>query len=135
MQTPSLFNEAEGRRDDALDLLRVYRAGLIRRTARAFVFHLFETGRATTDRLRELVPAPPGIDPRYVGSAVRLLAEHSVIVSIGREKSRRPEAHARYLDLWTIADPEAAQRWLIDHPEPADADALPEQHTLFHPNK
>jgi len=75
--------------------------------------------------VRELVPLPAGIDPRLVGAGVRALALDRLIRSAGRERSRRPPAHGRWLDPWTIRDRAAALAWLSAHPELADADAQP----------
>jgi hypothetical protein len=82
--------------------------------------HLLAHGPASTDPLRELVPIPPGIDPRVVGAAVRELSERGLIQSIGRRKFRRPAAHARKIDLWVITDADAGGLWLLTHPEPTE---------------
>jgi hypothetical protein len=115
--------EGERRRDHALNLHRVHRPELLRRLQRAFLTHLLTSGPATSDPVRALVPIPTGTDPRVVGSAVRGLAEAGIIVSVGRRKSHRPQAHARQLEEWGIADDAKARRWLSDHPDldpPAD---------------
>lgn len=109
--------EGDQLRDRALDLLRTWRPALVRRLQRTFLQHLLDHGPATTDPLRDLVAIPPDVDPRVVGSAVRELAELVLIRSIGRRKSRRPAAHARKIDLWTITDPDAARAWLLLHPD------------------
>jgi hypothetical protein len=112
--------EGEARRDAALNLLRVRRAALIRRIQRAFIRHLLDVGPATSDAAR-VVPIPPGIDPRLVGAAVRgLSADDRIITVIGREKSRRPQAHARKLDLWSVRSAADAEHWLRTHPELPD---------------
>ncbi len=118
----------ERRRDRAHELLHSCRGALIRRIQRAFLRHLLDRGPATIDGVRELVPLPAGIDPRLVGAAVRAQARDSLIVSVGRERSQRPEAHARWLDRWAIRDQSEALDWLADHPELAEPGA---QRMLF----
>jgi hypothetical protein len=110
--------EGERRRDHAHGLLHAARAALIRRIQRAYLLHLLDHGPATIDAVRQLVPIPPGIDPRVVGAAVHSLATAGLIVSVGRQKSCRPKAHARKLDRWDIADRAGAAAWLATHPEP-----------------
>jgi len=115
---PQPAASGEALRDIALNLLRVHRAALVRRIQRAFLRHLLDNGPDTSDAVRALVPIPAGIDPRTVGAAVRALsADCGLICSTGRQRSRRPEAHARNLDVWAIRDRAAAERWLIEHPE------------------
>jgi hypothetical protein len=118
--------EGDRLRDRALDLFRTRRPVLVRRLMRVFLNYVLIYGPATSDALRLLVPIPPGTDPRVVGSAVRALAELRLIHSIGRRKSRRPEAHARKLDLWAIRDDAAARQWLLIHPElgPTDGEVV-----------
>ena len=111
--------DGEALRDCALALLRAHRAALVRRIQRAYLRHLLDKGPDTSDAVRALVPIPAGIDPRVVGAAVRAQsADDGLIFSTGRQRSRRPEAHARNLDVWAIRDRAAAERWLIEHPEP-----------------
>lgn len=113
----------EALRDAALSLLRAHRAALVRRIQRAFLRQLIDCGPDTSDAVRPLVPIPAGIDPRVVGAAVRTLAaDYVLIVSTGRQRSRRPLAHARNLDVWAVRDRAAAERWLIEHPELTEPD-------------
>jgi len=115
---PDLAHAGEALRDCALNRLRATRAALVRRIQRAFLRHLLDNGANTSDPVRELVPVPPGTDPRVVGAAVRTLsADLKLIRSAGREPSRRPQAHARTLDVWAVIDPPATEAWLLSHPE------------------
>jgi len=43
-----------------------------------------------------------------------------LIASIGRQKSNRPEAHGRKIDIWSVTDRVAALDWLACHPELPD---------------
>lgn len=119
--------EGERLRDEALSWLRRHRPALIRLLQRAFLCELLSHGSATSDVLRKAVPIPRGVDPRVVGSAVRGLAEQQLIVSVGRRKSRRPQAHARKLDVWAVGDKAKARHWLATHPEidPPDEPGVP----------
>ncbi|MBM3983996.1 MAG: hypothetical protein FJ304_27750 [Planctomycetes bacterium] len=120
--------EGEARRDAALNRLRVHRPALVRRLQRAFVRHLLDFGPDISDAVRAVVPIPPGIDPRVVGSAVRTLATdyHVTVPTGGRKHSRRPESHARKLDVWAIRDRSEAECWLRDNPELPDGSDLPD---------
>jgi hypothetical protein len=121
--------DGERRRDQAHVLLHARRPVLIRRVQRAYLRHLLDRGPSTSDPVRELVPVPAGIDPRLVGAAVRALALDNLIFSTGRERSQRPEAHRRWLDVWALYDRDAALAWMTAHPDLPDADG--EQLTLF----
>ena len=113
--------DGEALRDCALSLLRTHRAALVRRVQRAFLRCLLDNGPNTSDPVRGSVPIPTGTDPRVMGAAVRALAaDFLLIVSTGSAKSRRPEAHARKLDVWSICDRSAAVAWLIANPELPD---------------
>lgn len=114
--------EGERLRDEALALLRDHRPALLRQLQRAFLQHLIQNGPATSDVVRSLVAIPTGVDPRVVGSAVRSLAEASLIISIGRRKSHRPESHARKVDVWNVTDEPKARHWLLSHPDFGQSD-------------
>jgi hypothetical protein len=131
--TPS--TAGEDLRDAALLLLRDRRGSLVRLVQRAYLALLLDRGPSTCDPVRDLVPIPPGTDPRLVGAAVRQLAERDLIYRVGLSRSTRPQAHARDLPIWGIADPDAARAWLAAHPElpgPGDPDDPPTvQPTLY----
>jgi len=111
-------SEGERLRDRALGKLRAHRPSLTRRLMRVFLEYLLDFGPSTSDALRLLVEIPAGIDPRCVGAAVRALHEADLITSVGREKTRRPVAHARVLELWAVRDEAAARLWLLANPAP-----------------
>jgi hypothetical protein len=112
--------DGDSRRDAALELLREYRAMLVRRVQRAYLELLLDAGPSTTDPVRDAVPIPAGTDPRLVGAAVRHLAELDLIHRAGLSRSRRPEAHGRDLPIWAVSCRAAALAWLADHPELPD---------------
>lgn len=126
--------EGERRRDTALQLLYARRSALVRRVQRAYLTHLLDAGPATSDAVRDLVPLPPDIDARLVGAAVRALAVERLIYSAGRQRSRRPTAHARWLDVWAVSERGAALDWLTTHPDLPDPDGGDRPpHTTAHP--
>jgi hypothetical protein len=119
---PEAGGLAEGERRMLAAHARIVRRrpALIRRICRAYLRQILDTGPATIDPVRDLIILPPGADPRCFGAAVRLLAEEHLIVSIGRQKSNRPEAHGRKIDIWSVTDRAAALDWLTSHPELPD---------------
>jgi hypothetical protein len=116
--------EGERRRDEALTLLQLHRAVLVRRVQRVYLDLLLTRGPSTSDPVRALVPIPPGIDPRLVGAAVRQLAELGLIRRAGLVRSTRPEAHSRDLAVWELADRDAATAWLAAHADIPDPEPL-----------
>ncbi len=111
-------------RDRALTRLRARRPALTRAIQRAFLRLLLEHGPATSDLVRDLVPIPPGVDPRVVGAAVRgLSSDYDLIRSVDRRRSRRAPAHGRKLEVWDVNDWAAARQWLNTHPDLSERDA------------
>jgi hypothetical protein len=117
-----LANAAEGeqRKRFALALLADTRRALIRRASRALLDLLLQTGTATADQLRELVPLPEGVNPKVFGAVFAGLAEKNLIRQFGFEPSRRPEAHRRPVGVWQLTDRAAALAWLAANPELPD---------------
>jgi hypothetical protein len=109
----------------AFALLAASREALIRRARRALLAVLLDRGEATIDDVRVAVPVPDGINPKAFGPVPGELAEAGIIAAHGYAKSTRPEAHARPVQVWRLADRAAALHWLAMHPdlpepEPAD---------------
>jgi len=100
--------DGEARRDSALNLLRVRRAGLIRECTAAALRIALETGELCADDVRAVVTIPPGISPKLVGCVFRDLADARILRRDGHRNSKRPAAHARLLSVWRLADPAAA---------------------------
>jgi hypothetical protein len=119
---PEAGGLAEGERRMLAAHARIVRRrpALIRHICRAYLRQILDSGPATIDPVRDVVMLPPGADPRCFGAAIRLLAEEQLIVSIGRQKSNRPEAHGRKIDIWQVTDRVAAFDWLACHPELPD---------------
>jgi hypothetical protein len=116
-------DEGDRLRDEALDRLRRWRPRLVRRIQRTFIRHLLDHGPDTSDAVRELVPIPPGFDPRVVGGAVGGLSDVGLIRSVGRRKSRRSPAHSRHIELWAAGDPGVVVAWLTANPDLGDPTA------------
>jgi hypothetical protein len=110
-------------KDAALAMLEKHRAQLIRRSRRALLTHLLEQGSGTIDDVRAVVPTPPNIDPTAFGAVPKSLKREGIIRADGFRKTRRPDSHARLVNIWVLADAEAAKEWLRTHPELPDADA------------
>lgn len=123
-------NQAEGerRKADALALLAARRELVVRRAQRALLRALLESGTATADDVRAAVELPPDIDPKVFGAVPGSLARAGIIRRVGYAETCRPAAHARPVSVWTLADRDAAARWLADHPDlgapDSDVDAL-----------
>lgn len=117
---PVVNSAAEGkaRRDAALSLLRVRRAGLIRACTAAALRIALDRGEVCADDVRAVVPIPAGISPKLVGVVFRDLADAGILRRAGFRPSTRPAAHARPLSVWELADA-AARVWLATHPSPS----------------
>lgn len=110
--------EGERRRDEALAILRTRRsAALIRDLQVAAVRIALERGEVCADDVRALVPIPADINPKVVGAAFRELADAGILSNTGTyRRSCRPQAHARPLPVWRLADAAGAVAWLTAHP-------------------
>ncbi|MGL4462736.1 MAG: hypothetical protein ACRDD1_03435 [Planctomycetia bacterium] len=117
-------NHSEGDRLKRLALKRLKRRRnfYVRRGCRAMIERLFVFGEATMDDVRAVVELPPGVDPKLFGAVASTLRSAGVVRSIGYTKTKRAVAHARMLNRWRLADPDAARRWLATHPVEADAE-------------
>ena len=104
--------EGEGRRDAALNLLRVRRADLIRECTAAALRVALDRGEVCADDVRALVAIPADISPKLVGCVFRDLADAGILRRTGFRTSARPIAHARPLSVWTLADADGATAWL-----------------------
>ncbi|TPW00841.1 MAG: hypothetical protein FD124_3890 [Alphaproteobacteria bacterium] len=113
--------EGETRRDAALTLLRVRRAVLIRELQAAALRVALDRGAVCADDVRALVPIPVAVSPKVVGAAFRELADTGILCRAGFINSKRPQAHARPLTQWQLADAAGAAAWLAAH-SPLTAD-------------
>lgn len=119
--------EGDRRKLSAHATLEARRDVLISRARRVFVRLLLAGAQiVTADDLRDRVDVPESADPRFFGVVPGPLARAGIIRPAGYRKSIRPEAHARPVTAWELADGEKAQRWLATHPEPVDATPAPD---------
>jgi hypothetical protein len=125
----------EARKLDALNVLAEHRGLYVLRGRRALLTALLAVGEATADYVRAAVELPLGIGPRCYGLVPGALAKAGTICRVGFVPTCRPDAHARPVSVWTLADRAAAVRWLVDHPDRPDEDqAAPAvQGMLFDP--
>jgi hypothetical protein len=110
-------SEGERLKLKAFSLLEVRRQALIRRARRALLAVLIDRGEATADDVWAVVTVPQGINPKLFGAVPGELAALGIITAEGYAKSARREAHARPVQVWLLADSDAAVRWLLEHPE------------------
>ncbi len=90
------------------------------RGRRALLVALLGTGEATADDVRDGLDLPAGIDPVCLGAVPLALVRAGIIRRAGYAPTCRPMAHARPVSVWTLADREAAERWLRNHPDLPD---------------
>jgi len=108
-------------------ILESHRHIYVNRGRRVLLQTLLFCGRATADDVRELVELPPGIDPKLFGSVPGPLARAGIIRQAGFAKTCRPQAHARPVSVWALANRQAAEDWLRANPDEPDADCLQSQ--------
>jgi hypothetical protein len=93
---------------------------------------LLDVGTVTADDVRAAVPLPPGLSPKLFRAVPGPLAEEGIIRGGDFVKTSRPEGHARPIQVWVLADRQAALDWFRDHPDIPDLAAEPPlQLTLF----
>jgi hypothetical protein len=122
--------EGERRKREALARLAARRETLFRRGRRALLNRLLVSGEATIDDVRAEVRLPPGVKPLVFGVVPGALADAGLIRAIGFAKTTRPEAHARPVQVWALADRAGALAWLRHNPDLPDDDA-PRQRDLY----
>lgn len=132
--TPStLRSEGERRRDAALSILQTRKDWLVRHAQCRMMQAALGRDDATftSDNAADDLAAKYDHGGKWIGAAVRALAEARLTVETGRwVKTCRPFAHGRKIPVWCLVDRAAAAKWLAFHPEiappeePATADAL-----------
>lgn len=112
--------EGERRKLAAHALHAARRSDLVRAGRRALLLAMLqrESGTATADDVRARVQLPAGVAPVCLGVVPGELARAGIIRAAGYTVTARPEAHARPVKLWALADRAAALGWLSTHPEP-----------------
>ena len=128
--------ESNSRKMSAFAALEARRDMLILQARRAFLRVLLLGAKiVTADDIRTDLDLPDETDARYLGAVPGPLARAGIIRRTGYRNSTRPEAHARPIATWELADREAALRWLANHPDPNEIRTEPagdaEQGLLF----
>jgi len=126
----TLTADGEARKLDAHALLETRREVYVLRGRRALLRRVLDAPEATADDVRDAVELPDEINPVCLGVVPGPLARAGIIERVGFAESRRPDAHARPVSVWRLADRAAALAWLAAHPDrpdptPAEADAVP----------
>lgn len=125
--------EGERRKSAAHLRLEARRERYLRDARRAMLRALLAKGVATADDVRAAVDLPEGVAPKAFGAVPGPLARAGIIRRDGFAKTRRPQAHARPVSVWRLADRQRADAWLAAHR------SLPELRTgaelLTTPNK
>ncbi len=111
----SNYDEGERLKADAVDLVAAHREAEIRRIQRRFLTELLAKGESTTDAVSDATPA--AIRRACLGAAANHLARAGLIEFVQFTISTRPDRHACPIRLWRLADREAAEKWLVDHPD------------------
>lgn len=114
--------DGAARRDNALAMLAAERELYVLRGRRALLTALLANGTATGPDVRAAVELPPAINPRCFGAVAPPLAKARFIERAAYAATARPEAHARPVGVWRLADRAAAERWLAAHPDRPDHD-------------
>ncbi len=113
--------EGEQLKADAIALLEARREVFVLRGRRALLAVMLNgDGTGTADDVRAAVELPTDLDPRCLGPVPGRLAYDKNIRSAGFVRSTRPEGHARWIQVWALADRQAALRWLTNHPDLPD---------------
>lgn len=112
--------DGQARKLDAHALLEARREVYVLRGRRALLAALLDRGEATADDVRDAVELPDEINPVCLGVVPGLLAHAGIIERVGFAESRRPDAHARPISVWRLANRDAALAWLTAHPDRPD---------------
>lgn len=129
MSRATMTADGEARKLDAHALLEARREVYVLRGRRALLARLLDAPEATADDVRAAVELPDAINLVCLGVVPGPLARAGIIERVGFAESRRPDAHARPVSVWRLADRDTALAWLAAHPDrpdltPAEADAV-----------
>lgn len=114
------ITDGQTRKLDAHALLEARREVYVLRGRRALLAALLDRGEATADDVRAAVELPDKINPVCLGAVPGPLALAGIIERVGFAETRRPDAHARPVSVWRLADRDAALVWLAAHPDRPD---------------
>ena len=106
----------EARKRYAHSLFETHSEPLVIAGRRALLLKVLESGFATIDDVRAVVPLPPFANPKAFGSVPGALARAGIIRDAGFVKTTRAIAHARKNTRWELVDAAKAHAWLAAHP-------------------
>lgn len=123
------------RKKEALSAFEKVQRIFLNRCRRALLVALLENNVATMDDVRTAVVIPSDINPKCLGAVPGALVRSGIIAASGYAPTTRREGNCRTLRVWSLADADAARRWLAlhpDHPYPEVAQPAPViRKTLF----
>ena len=105
----------EARKRYAQSLFETHSEPLVILGRRALLLKVLESGNATIDDVRAVVPHGTA-NPKAFGAVPSALAKAGIIRRIGFVKSTRAAAHSRWNICWELADTAKAYAWLAAHP-------------------
>ncbi len=106
----------EARKRYAHSLFETHSEPLVIAARRALLLKVLESGFATIDDVRAVVPLPPSANPKAFGSVPGALARAGIIRDAGFVKSTRAIAHSRRNIRWELLDAAKAYVWLAANP-------------------
>ena len=106
----------EARKRYAHSLFETHSEPLVIAARRALLLKVLESGFATMDDVRAVVPLPPFKNPVAFGSVPGALARAGIIRDAGFVKTTRAIAHSRKNTRWELVDAAKAHAWLAAHP-------------------
>lgn len=115
--TTTPLQDGQRRRDAALMSLEASRQQYVNRGRRVLLLRLLTGETANADDVRFALELPKTIDPVCLGAVPGSLVRAGIIRRAGYVPTTRPDAHARPVSIWTLADRAAAIEWLRSHPD------------------
>src|SRR5262249_50453441 len=98
-------------------LLESWREVYVRRGRRALLVQLLAVGTATADDVRAAVSLLVDLNPKLFGAVPGPLAKAGGIRAADFTRTARPQGHARPIQVWELADRDAALAWLAANPD------------------
>ncbi|HYV35018.1 MAG TPA: hypothetical protein VE988_04885 [Gemmataceae bacterium] len=117
LATPIPTSEGERLKRRAQTLISERRKVFVRRGRRALLLRLLAVGNASADDVRAVVELPPGLSPKLFGAVPIALIQAGAIRADGFRRTARREGHARPVQVWILADRDAAIAWLENNPD------------------
>ena len=100
----------------AHSLFETHSEPLVIAARRALLLKVLESGFATIDDVRAVVPLPSFANAKAFGSVPGTLARAGIIRDAGFVKTTRAIAHSRKNTRWELLDATKAYTWLAEHP-------------------